>query len=122
MLAGKGRVTCVVQSSQWLPMSVVPGTIVSVPGVMTYWQTTGVGVAVGVGVDVGVGDGVGTCPGASVKTATGEPVLKKPTVASVKFGFWLASNRKLYNVPKRIPLAFWFWANVSQFHVMESVA
>lgn len=35
---------------------------------------------------------------------------------------WLASNRKLYNVPKRIALAFWFCANVSQFHVTESAA
>src|SRR5215471_12442998 len=107
-VTGNGRVTGVTQSSQWLPMSVVPGTIVSVPGVMTYWQTTGVGVAVGVGVDVGVGDGVGTCPGAWIRARIGEPVLKKPTLASVKFGFWSASNRKLYNVPKRIALAFWF--------------
>src|SRR5215471_17108320 len=75
-VTGNGRVTGVTQSSQWLPMSVVPGTIGSVPAVMTYWQTAGVGVAVGVGVDVGVGDGVGTWPGASIRTATGEPVLK----------------------------------------------
>jgi len=121
-VTGNGRVTGVTQSSQWLPMSVVPRTIVSVPGVMTYWQTAGVGVAVGVGVDVGVGDGVGTCPGASIKTATGEPVLKKPTLASVGFGGWFASNRKLYNVPKRIALAFWFCANVSVFQVIELLA
>ena len=34
------------------------------------------------------------------------PVLKKPTVESVGFGGWSASNRKLYRVPKRIALAF----------------
>ncbi len=53
----------------------------------------GVGVAVAVG--VGVGDGAGTSPGAWIKTPIGEPVLKKPTVASVGFGGWSASNRKL---------------------------
>ena len=31
-VTGNGRVTGVTQSSQWLPISVVPGTIVSVPG------------------------------------------------------------------------------------------
>ena len=68
----------------------------------------GVGVNVGVGlaVGVGVGDGVGTFPGASTRTGMGPPVLKKPTVASVGFGGWSASNRKLYSVPKRIALAF----------------
>lgn len=64
----------------------------------------GVGVAVAVG--VGVGDGAGTSPGAWITTSIGEPVLKKPTVASVGFGGWSASNRKLYSVPKRIALAF----------------
>jgi len=67
---------------------------------------TGVGVAVGLAVGVGVGVGGGTPPGAWITTTMGEPVLKKPTVASVKFGAWSASNRKLYNVPKRIALAF----------------
>ena len=65
-----------------------------------------VGVAVAVGVDVGVGDGVGTPPGAWTRTPIAEPVLKKPTVASVGFGAWSASNRKLYRVPKRIAFAF----------------
>jgi hypothetical protein len=64
----------------------------------------GVGVAVAVG--VGVGDGAGTSPGAWIKTPIGEPVLKKPTIASVVFGGWSASNRKLYSVPQRIALAF----------------
>jgi hypothetical protein len=40
------------QSSQWLPMSVVPGTIVSVPLVMVYWLQVDVGDGVGVGVNV----------------------------------------------------------------------
>src|SRR5215472_12237560 len=95
-VTGNGRVTGTTQSSQWLPMSVVPGTMASVPRVMTYWQGPGVGV----GVDVGVGVTVGTCPGAWITTAIGDPVLKKPTVDSVRFGAWSASNRKLYNVPK----------------------
>ena len=84
----------------------------------------GVGVDVGVGlaVGVGVGDGAGTFPGAWITTALGEPVLKKPTVASVGFGGWSASNRKLHNVPQRIALAFWFCAKASVFQVMESDA
>ena len=65
-----------------------------------------VGVAVAVAVGVGVGDGVGTFPGASIRTGIGPPVLKKPTVASVGFGGWSASNRKLYSVLKRMALAF----------------
>jgi len=65
-----------------------------------------VGVAVAVEVDVGVGDGVGTPPGAWTRTLIGKPVLKKLTVAFVGFGGWSASNRKLYNVPQRIALAF----------------
>src|SRR6266481_3867710 len=117
----------VIQSSQWLPVSVVPGTIGSVPPVIVsgvQGPKVGVGVGQGVGVGlavgVGVGDGAGTFPGAWIRTAIGEPVLKNPTVASVGFGGWSASNRKLYNVPQRIALAFWFCANVSVFHVMEA--
>jgi hypothetical protein len=49
----------------------------------------------------------------------GEPVLKKPTVALALCGGWSASNRKLYNVPNRMALAFWFWAKVSHAQVME---
>ena len=65
-----------------------------------------VAVAVGVALGVGVGDGVGTFPGACIRTGMGPPVSKKPTVASVGFGAWSASNRKLYKVPKRIAFAF----------------
>ena len=53
------------------------------------------------------------------QTVIGEPVLKKPTVAFAVCGGCSASNRKLYNVPQRIALAFWFCANVSEFQVME---
>jgi len=84
----------------------------------------GVGVSVGVGVTVGlgVGGGVGVasdCSGAWTLTEIGEPVLKNPMFAVVSAGGALESKRKLYNVPKRIALAFWFCANVSQFHVAE---
>jgi hypothetical protein len=66
-----------------------------------------VGLALGVGLAVGVGVGVTTPPlGAWISTVIGEPVLKKPTVALVVCGGWLASNRKLYSVPQRIALAF----------------
>jgi hypothetical protein len=73
--------------------------------------TVGLGVAVGLadgdGLAVGVGVGVTTPPlGAWISTVIGEPVLKKPTVALVVCGGWLASNRKLYSVPQRIALAF----------------
>ena len=49
----------------------------------------------------------------------GDPVLKKPTVAFVACGGWLASNRKLYKVPQRIAFAFWFCAKVSELQVRE---
>ena len=103
----------VIQSSQWLPVSVVPGTIGSVPPVIVNGVQgpkvgvgVGEGVCVGLDVGVGVGDGDGTFPGAWITTGMGAPVLKKPTVEFVGFGAWSASNRKLYNVPKRIALAF----------------
>jgi hypothetical protein len=51
---GNGSDTVVTQSSQWLPMSVVPGTIPP-PICMIEPQDVGVGVAVGVAVAVGVG-------------------------------------------------------------------
>src|SRR5207237_2412634 len=102
-----GRAMVVMQSSQWLPVSVVPGTIVSVPvviviGLQGVKVAVGVGVgvgvkvAVGVGVRVGVGlavavavgdglavgVGVGVPPaGAWIATMVGDPVLKYPTVA-----------------------------------------
>ena len=79
-----------------------------------------VGVAVAVTVAVGVGVGVASdMKGATTSTLTGEPVLKKPMVASLTLGGALESNRKLYNVPQRIALAFWFCAKVSQFQVAE---
>jgi len=85
----------------------------------------GVAVAVGVGVGVigGVGVGVGVMSdsaGARTVTETGEPVLKKLILAVVSAGGALESNRKLYSVPKRTALAFWFSAKVSQFQVAES--
>jgi hypothetical protein len=85
----------------------------------------GVGVGVGVGVTdglaVGVGVGVASAStGAWIRTGTGEPVLKKLTVAVVVCGAWSESNLKLYNVPQRIAFAFWFCAKVSVAHVKES--
>jgi hypothetical protein len=51
---------------------------------------------------------VGVCwsTGAGTTTVMGDPVLKKPIVAYQSVGNRSASNRKLYNVPKRIALAF----------------
>ena len=68
----------------------------------------GVGVGRGVAVGVAVAVGVGVAPpaGAWIATVVGDPVLKKPTVALALCGGWSASNRKLYNVPKRIAFAF----------------
>ena len=75
--------------------------------------TLGVGVTVAVGVGVGVIGGVGVgvgvksvAKGARTLTLTGGPVLKKLMFAVVPLGGKLLSNRKLYNVPKRIALAF----------------
>ena len=68
--------------------------------------TVAVAVAVGLGLAVGVGVGVPTAIGAWIATIIGEPVLKKPTVTLAFCGGWSASNRKLYNVPKRIAFAF----------------
>jgi hypothetical protein len=95
-----------------LGVGVVVGVAVGVDVGVTVGVGLGVGVGVGVGVTggeavgVGDGDGDGTPPGAWMATPIGEPVLKKPTVAFVGLGAWLASNRKLYSVPKRIALAF----------------
>ena len=87
-------------------------------------EGVGVGVAVGVGVGVGVAVGVGVgvmsdAEGARTLTLIGEPVLKKLMFAVVISGSKLESNRKLYNVPKRIALAFWLVANVSVLQVTE---
>ena len=77
-------------------------------------------VAVAVAVAVAVGVGVASdWAGAWTLTEIGEPVLKNPMFAVVSAGGALESNRKLYNVPKRIALAFWFCANVSQFQVAD---
>ena len=79
-----------------------------------------VAVAVGVGVAVGVTVGVvSDCAGAWILTEIGEPVLKNPMFAVLSAGGAVESNRKLYNVPKRIALAFWFCANVSQFQAAD---
>ena len=83
----------------------------------------GVGVGVGVGVIGGVGVGVGVASvikGPWTCTIIGEPVLKNPMVAGASGrGGALESNRKLYNVPHRIALAFGFCAKVSVFQVTE---
>ena len=76
--------------------------------------TVVVGVAVAVGVAVGVASDMN---GTATSTVTGEPVLKKPTVALLVTGGALESNRKLYSVPQRIALAFGFCANVSELQV-----
>ena len=69
---------------------------------------------------VGVGVGVWSdWKGATTPTVTGDPVLKKLMVAVLEIGAALESNRKLYSVPQRIALAFWFCAKVSQFQVAE---
>ena len=67
-----------------------------------------VAVAVGVAVAEAVGVTVGVCwsTGAGTTTAMDAPVLKKPIVAYQSVGRRSASNRKLYNVPKRIAFAF----------------
>jgi len=81
----------------------------------------GVTVAVAVAVAVAVGVGVASdWRGAWTLTEIGEPVLKNPMLAVVSAGGAVESNRKLYNVPKRIALAFWFCTKVSQFHVPEN--
>jgi hypothetical protein len=80
----------------------------------------GVGLTVAVGVAVAVGVGVASdIKGATTSTVTGDPVLKKPMVAVLGTGGAVESNRKLYNVPQRTALAFWFCAKVSQFQVAE---
>jgi hypothetical protein len=83
-------------------------------------EIVAVGVEVGVGVAVAVGVGVASdWKGAWISTATGAPVLKKVMFAVLVAGAAGESNRKLYSVPHRIALAFWFCAKVSQFHTAE---
>jgi hypothetical protein len=91
---------------------------------VTVGVTVGVGVTVAVGVGVGVAEGVAVgvasdWAGAWIWTEIGEPVLKNPTFAVLSAGGAVESNRKLYSVAKRIALAFWFCASVSQFQVAD---
>jgi hypothetical protein len=82
----------------------------------------GLGLAVAVAVGVGLAVGVGVAvppPGAGIATFMGEPVLKKLTIAFTLCGAESASNRKLYNVPKRIAFALGFCAKVSVNQVIE---
>ena len=74
----KGSDIVVTQSSQWLPVSVVPGTIVAAPELIT-WQgvTVGVDVDVGVGVKVAVGVGVGVGVGLAVAVAVGDGLAER---------------------------------------------
>jgi hypothetical protein len=87
-------------------------------------EGVGLGVAVGVEVGVGVAEGVGVgvmsdWKGTATSTVTGDPVLKKPIVAGPDSGGAVESNRKLYNVPQRIALAFGFCTMVSVLQVPE---
>ena len=86
------------------------GEIVAVAVGLTVAVAVAVGVAVGVASDM---------KGATTSTVTGDPVLKKLIVASLLMGEALESNRKLYIVPQRIALAFWFCAKISQFQVTD---
>jgi hypothetical protein len=91
---------------------------------LTIAVAVGVAVAVGdaVGVVVAVALGVGVASdwkGAWISTATGAPVLKKAMFAVLVSGAAGESKRKLYSVPHRTALAFWFCAKVSQFQVAD---
>ena len=85
-------------------------------------EIVAVGVEVGVAVAVALGVGVASdWKGAWISTATGAPVLKKAMFAVLVAGAAGESNRKLYSVPQRTALAFWFCAKVSQFQVVDWV-
>lgn len=92
------------------------GEIVAVAVAVGVGLTAAVAVAVGVAVGVGVAS---DCKGAWISTTAGVPVLKKPMFAVLVAGSAGESNRKLYSVPHRIALAFWFCAKVSQFQVTD---
>jgi hypothetical protein len=80
-------------------------------GVGVGFGGVGVGVSVGEGVTGGVGVGVvphGSVEGPWIATVIGVPFLKKPIVAFVVWGGLVESKRKLYKVPQRNALAFWF--------------
>lgn len=66
---------------------------------------SGVDLGVGVALGVGVGEGVPAL-GTNTPAVSGLPILKKPIDATPANGGPAASNRKLYNVPQRIALAF----------------
>ena len=95
-------------------VAVAVGVVVAVGVGVELGDTVGVAVAVGVGVGV-----ASDWKGAWISTATGAPVLKKAMFAVLVAGAAGESNRKLYSVPHRIALAFWFCAKVSQFHTAE---
>ena len=88
-----------------LGVGVIRGVAVTVGVAVGEIVAVGVGLTVAVGVAVGVASDMN---GATTATVTGEPVLKKPIVASLPLGGALESNRKLYIVPQRIALAFGF--------------
>ena len=107
-----------------LDLGVGVGRGVGVGEIVAVGVEVGVGVAVGVAVAVTVAVGVGVgvasdVKGATTSTVTGDPVLKKAMFAVLVAGAAGESNRKLYSVPHRIALAFWFCAKVSQFHTAE---
>ena len=84
-------------------------------------EGVGVGATVGVGVAVALGPGVGvaapSAEGARIPTVMGVPVLKKPIVAFAASGGRLESKLKLYKVPHRSALAFWFCAKFSELQL-----
>jgi hypothetical protein len=121
------------------PVSKPPLTRTQAPGVgVGVGVGVGLGDGVGVGVGVDVGVGLGVIPGLKVgvgvgvalhaseegpwiPTVIGVPVLKKPIVAFAACGGPLASKRKLYKVPQRSALAFWFCTKVSEFQLRALV-
>ena len=110
---GVGRAVAVAVA---VTVGVGVGEIVAVAVAVGVGLTVAVAVTVAVGVAVGVASDM---KGTTTSTFTGNPVLKKPMVALPPSGGAVESNRKLYSVPQRIALAFWFWAKVSQFQVAE---
>ena len=103
-----------------LGVAVGVAVTVGVGEIVAVAVAVGVELTVAVGVAVALGVGVASdWKGAWISTATGAPVLKKTMFAVLVAGAAGESNRKLYSVPHRIALAFWFCAKVSQFHTAE---
>ena len=103
-----------------LGVAVGVAVTVGVGEIVAVAVAVGVGLTVAVGVAVALGVGVASdWKGAWISTATDAPVLKKAMFAVLVAGAAGESNRKLYSVPHRIALAFWFCAKVSQFHTAE---